>query len=88
LGLALGNVCALMTVNTVVLGGGADGAIDLLLPHVRRELAARASLVPGIEVRRAALGPAAGAIGAALWARESTTGTSDQRERNHVALDH
>lgn len=72
LGLAIGNVCALMTVDTVVVGGGADGAIDLLLPHVSAELRSRDSLVPGIEVRRAALGSIAGAVGAALWARERT----------------
>jgi glucokinase len=86
LGLALGNVCALLTIPTVVVGGGATDAIDLLLPHVRRELESRASLVPGIDVRRAALGPTAGAIGAALWARETSTPTSS-REGDRVALD-
>ena len=72
LGVALGNVCALMTIDTVVVGGGAQGAIDLLIPAIERELAWRASLVPGISVQRAALGGSAGAIGAALYADDNT----------------
>ena len=70
MGIALGNVCALMTIDTVVVGGGAHGAIDLLLPAIERELVWRESLVPGIRVHRAALGGSAGAIGAALYAQE------------------
>jgi len=72
LGVALGNVCALLTLDTVVIGGGAHGAIDLLLPLVAQQVATRASLVPGITVLPAALGRQAGAVGAALFARESS----------------
>jgi glucokinase len=93
LGIALGNVCALMTIDTVVVGGGAHGAIDLLIPAIERELVWRASLVPGISVHRAALGGSAGAIGAALYAREQADhGDHDlpnPPEKEHdLALDH
>jgi glucokinase len=73
MGLAVGNLCAILTVDMVVIGGGASGAIDQLLPHVQKELDKRASLVPGIHVRRAELGATAGAVGAALWAMDNTS---------------
>jgi predicted NBD/HSP70 family sugar kinase len=82
-----------MTIDTVVVGGGAHGAIDLLIPAIERELVWRASLVPGISVHRAALGGSAGAIGAALYAREQADhGNHDlpkPPDKEHdLALDH
>ncbi|MFC8501220.1 ROK family protein [Pedococcus sp. NPDC057267] len=93
LGVALGNVCALMTIDTVVVGGGATGAIDLLVPAIERELAWRASLVPGISVHRAALGGSGGAVGAALYAHDKTShGNHDlphtPKKEHDLALDH
>jgi glucokinase len=73
MGLAVGNLCAVLTVDLVVIGGGASGAIDQLLPHVQNELDKRSSLVPGIQARRAELGVTAGAVGAALWAMDNTS---------------
>jgi glucokinase len=93
LGMALGNVCALMTIDTVVVGGGAHGAIDLLIPAIERELVWRASLVPGISVHRAALGGSAGAIGAAVYGQDNADHVDHDRptppeKEQDLALDH
>jgi glucokinase len=56
----------------VVVGGGVAAAGEQLLGPLRRAVAAASPLVDpaAYEIVTAALGPAAGAIGAALWARE------------------
>ena len=58
----------------VVVGGGVAAAGEGLLGPLRAAVAAAAPLVDpdAYEIVPAALGPAAGAIGAALWARERT----------------
>ncbi|MFC7497589.1 MULTISPECIES: ROK family protein [unclassified Nocardioides] len=74
LGVGLANVVAAFDPEIVVVGGGVSAAGDLLLEPARRAL--RASLV-GADHRaippvvRAALGPEAGAIGAADLARQT-----------------
>ena len=55
-----------------MIGGGIAGAGDLLLEPIREGVRRHAVLVPSewYEIVPAALGPYAGAIGAALWGRE------------------
>lgn len=71
LGLALANVVTVLGPDRIVIGGGVATAGDLLLDQVRATVRARAPLAPTgqIPIVAAALGPWAGAIGAALAAR-------------------
>lgn len=68
LGTAASVACTLMNLSTIVVGGGVASMFDLLRPHVEVELIQRTSLTGPISLRPAALGPVAGAIGAALYA--------------------
>jgi glucokinase len=70
LGIALGDALAVFAVDTVVIGGGLAAALPLLRPGIEAELARRRDLLGPCTVTPARLGPYAGAIGAALWARE------------------
>ena len=69
----LGNVVTLLLPERVVIGGGVAAAGELLLGPLRRELARRAPLVPAdwYDVVPGAVGPLAGAVGAALFSAES-----------------
>lgn len=71
LGIAVGNLVTVLGPDRVVIGGGIAAAGDVLLVPLRRAVAARATLMPAaeIEIVAAALGPLAGAIGAAVAAR-------------------
>jgi glucokinase len=72
LGISLGGFVHLFDPEVMVVGGGVSGAADLILPAARESMAARVML-PRAElpaVLPAALGPAAGWIGAALAAAE------------------
>nr|WP_240929279.1 ROK family protein [Streptomyces coryli] len=71
LGRGLGDGLAVFGQQRVVVGGGLAGALPLLRPWVERELARRHELLGPCTVEPAALGPIAGAVGAALWAREA-----------------
>jgi glucokinase len=71
IGVAVANVLIFLCPDRVVVGGGvAAAAGDLLLEPLRREVAARAQVAPldRIEIVSSALGPLAGAVGAALYA--------------------
>jgi glucokinase len=70
LGLAVGNVLSLLGLRTVVLGGGMAPALDRMRPAFDEELSRRRSLVAEPDVRLAALGPHAGATGAAVLAAQ------------------
>ena len=72
LGVALANAVLLLAPERVVIGGGVVAAGDLLLEPVRDELRTRVRVAPieRVDVVPSALGPRAGAIGAALWAAE------------------
>ncbi len=70
LGIALGDALAVFAADTVVIGGGLAAALPLLRPGIEAELARRRDLLGPCTVTPARLGPYAGAIGAALWARE------------------
>ena len=72
LALGIANRVTVLLPDRVVIGGGIAGAGDVLLDPVREEVRRRAVLVPPerYEIVPAALGPYAGAIGAALWGRE------------------
>jgi glucokinase len=74
IGLALANVTTLLSPDAVVVGGGVSGAGELLLGPMRDELRNRAPLVPAgaLEILQAALGTNAGAIGAALAAKDAS----------------
>jgi glucokinase len=69
IGLALANVLIFLCPDRVVVGGGVAEAGSLVLEPIRRSVAERARVAPldRIEIVAAALGPAAGSIGAALW---------------------
>jgi glucokinase len=75
-GLALGNALALLWPERVVVGGGVAAAGELLFAPLREVVAERAAVAPvdRIQIVPAALGPAAGAVGAALWAAEAAVG--------------
>jgi len=71
LGHGLATVVCLLDVPTFVLGGGFSAALDTLEPGIRRGLAewAYGERVSAVKIVRAALGPAAGWIGAASLMR-------------------
>jgi glucokinase len=72
-GLALSNAIVLLWPERVVVGGGVAEAGELLFEPLRKVVADRACVAPveDIEIVPAALGPVAGAVGAALWAAEA-----------------
>ena len=69
IGLAIANVLIYVCPDRVVVGGGVAQADDLLFGRLRTSVAERARVAPldRIPIVPAALGPRAGAIGAALW---------------------
>ena len=71
-GLALAGAVVLLWPERIVVGGGVARAGDLILGPLRAELRDRARVAPvdRIDVVPAELGAGAGAVGAALWARE------------------
>jgi glucokinase len=69
-GRVLAGAVVLLWPERVVVGGGVADAGELLLEPLRAELRRRACVAPEIPVVRAALGPHAGAVGAALWGAE------------------
>jgi glucokinase len=73
LGVALANAVLILAPERIVVGGGVVAAGDLLLEPLRDELRTRVRVAPveRVEVVPSALGPRAGAIGAALWAAEA-----------------
>ena len=74
LGIATANLVLFVSPERVVVGGGVAEAGELVLGPLRAEVAARAATVAPlerIEIVPAALGPYAGAIGAALYGAES-----------------
>jgi glucokinase len=72
-GIAISNAIVLLWPERVVVGGGVAEAGDLLFEPLREVVAERAQVAPveRIEIVPAALGPVAGAVGAALWAAEA-----------------
>jgi glucokinase len=72
-GRVLAGAVVLLWPERIVVGGGVADAGELLRGPVRAELRRRACVAPvdAIAVVPAELGPAAGAVGAALWAMES-----------------
>jgi glucokinase len=72
-GVALGGAAVLLWPDRIVVGGGVAEAGELLLAPLRREIGAYARVCPtdALTVARAELGPAAGAVGAALWSHEA-----------------
>jgi glucokinase len=76
LAVGIANLVTVLWPERVVVGGGVAAAGEQLFGPLRVAVAAAAPLVdPGAyQIVPAALGPAAGAIGAALWAKERTGG--------------
>jgi glucokinase len=74
LAVGIANLVTVLWPERVVVGGGVAAAGAGLFGPLRAAVAAAAPLVDpdAYEIVPAALGPAAGAIGAALWARERT----------------
>jgi glucokinase len=72
LGHGIANMITVLIPERVVIGGGLVEAGDLLLEPLRAEVRRRCVLIPAAwyEIVPAELGPFAGAIGAALWAKE------------------
>ena len=76
IGIAVGNAIAVVCPRKVVIGGGVAQAGDLLLEAIRKTVRFRHSKltkVDQVEIVPAELGPNAGLIGAAMWARNCTT---------------
>jgi glucokinase len=80
LGIALANAVTVLGPDRIVVGGGIAAADELVLGPIREAVRARVTLVPTerIEVVAAALGPSAGAIGAALAGAEEPTPLAPQ----------
>jgi glucokinase len=76
LAVGIANLVTVLWPERVVVGGGVAAAGEQLLGPLRRAVAAASPLVDpaSYEIVAAALGPAAGAIGAALWAQERAGG--------------
>ena len=76
LGIALANVVTVVGPRRIVIGGGISAAGELVVAPIRDAVRRRVTLVPpeDIEVTAAELGPAAGAIGAALAAGDAAEG--------------
>jgi glucokinase len=76
LAVGIANLVTVLWPERVVVGGGVAAAGEQLLGPLRRAVAAASPLVDpaSYEIVAAALGPAAGAIGAALWGRERMGG--------------
>jgi glucokinase len=74
LAVGIANLVTVLWPERVVVGGGVAAAGERLFGPLRAAVAASAPLVDpdAYEIVPAALGPVAGAIGAALWARERT----------------
>lgn len=72
IGVAIANMITVLVPDRIVIGGGVAGAGDTLLEPIRAAVRRHSVLVPSdwYEVVPAALGADAGAIGAALWARD------------------
>jgi glucokinase len=73
IGIAVGNVIVMVGPQRVVIGGGVAQAGDWLLEPIRRTVRERNSKITDVsqvEIVPAELGPNAGLIGAALWARD------------------
>jgi glucokinase len=71
IGIAVANVLIFLSPEAVIVGGGVAMAAELLLDPLRAEVERRARVAPLelIDIAPAALGPIAGAVGAALFAR-------------------
>jgi glucokinase len=76
LAVGIANLVTVLWPERVVVGGGVAAAGDQLFGPLRAAVAAAAPLVDpaSYQIVPAALGPSAGAIGAALWAREGPAG--------------
>jgi glucokinase len=73
IGIAAASTSVLLQITAVVVGGGVAASFDLLLPHIQSVLEERESLTGPIDVRRAALGSTAGAVGAGLLVADTLT---------------
>ena len=71
LGIAVSNTILTLTPERIVIGGGVAGMGETLLGPLRRAVAERVRVAPVGEIVAAKLGPAAGAIGAALRGRDA-----------------
>ncbi|HHV63016.1 MAG TPA: ROK family protein [Firmicutes bacterium] len=72
IGIALSSAATTINPQMIVIGGGVAQAGERLINKIREVIHARVHIVPGekIQVVPAELGPDAGMIGAALWAKE------------------
>lgn len=72
IGVAASNVIVSVGAQKIVIGGGVAQAGDLLLEPIRRTVKERVRVAPvdQVEIILAELGPNAGLVGAACWARE------------------
>ena len=73
IGIAVANVLVSVGPRKVVIGGGVSQAGDLLLDPIRRTVSERVHVMPveRVQIVAAELGPNAGMIGVATWARMS-----------------
>jgi glucokinase len=71
LGRGLANACTILAPERIIIGGGVAAVLDLLRPTIEETIMRHALLPEPPRVVPAALGPRAGAVGAALWGVEA-----------------
>jgi glucokinase len=80
LGATIGRLATFLAPTVVVIGGGVSKAFADIEPHLSAALTVHHQVVPPPELRVTSRPDIAGAIGAALWARASSTTYSHTRE--------
>ncbi len=81
LGIAIGNIVTVLAPDRIVIGGGISEAGEAIMAPLRVSVTAHSPFVPeGPELVLAELGPAAGAIGAALAGAEADLVSVSPRE--------
>jgi glucokinase len=73
IGRTLASLCAVLPAEAVVIGGGVAAGLPALRPHIEAALAERAGFIGQVAVLAAALGPFAGAVGAAFATKALAT---------------
>lgn len=81
LGMAAASASLILQPTAVVVGGGLAGAFRHFGPAMRRLLADRAPLLGDVDLQPGEIGPQAGSVGAALYARDRFDGQHDRHDQ-------
>ncbi|PZF81181.1 ROK family protein [Jiangella anatolica] len=80
IGETVASLCAVLPADLLVVGGGVAAGLPRLRPYIESALAERRGFIGAVDVVAARFGADAGAVGAALAARESTITDGGGRE--------